>query len=194
MSRNFPITRHMEAAALLAEDVPVTEIARQFGVSRRTIYNWSESPEAKALIAEIQAETRAGVKHLAIANKVRRLHLAQQMVDGILAVIADRQAQGAAQDKPLPGEATGHVAVKRTFSEGGVTMEASFDNALHASMVKWLEYAAKELGDVETSVNLKHSGTVRHVHRKVDLSALTDDELDQLALLAEKIESGEVPA
>ncbi len=198
MSRTLIPTRVFQAAAMLAEGVDVTEVARQFGVSRKTVYEWSKTPEAQAVIAEITASVRAGVKHLAIANKVRRLHMAQEMVDGIDGVIADRKDAATERaagkwDAPMPGERTGHVAVKVGYSPGGQPIkEASFDGALHTAKARWLEYAAKELGDIETRVGVKHSGTVSHdhAHRVYDFSAFTPEEQDTIADLARKYRTG----
>lgn len=193
MPRTPPITNHFEAAALLADDVPVTEVARQLGVSRKTIYTWSESDEFRALVAEIRADVRAAVKHLAVANKTRRLHLAQEMVDGLLAVVADRKRDGRAAKQPMPGQRSGHVVVKETYAANGLPQkEAAFDAAIHSSLVKWLEYAAKELGEADAKVDVRHSGRVSHTHheRTQDLSMLSDDELDRLAELAAKVEAG----
>lgn len=193
MPRTLPITSHLDAAAMLARDVPVAEVARQMGVSRRTIHTWAKTDEAQEQIAAIKTSVREATRHLAIADKVRRIHNAQVMLDGILAVIAARQKAGRAERAPLPGEATGHVTVK-TESVGSITTkrEAAFDASLHAEARKWQEYVAKELGDIETGVNVRHSGRVDHVISRPDLSMLSDEELEALLPLAEKVAAGEV--
>ena len=185
---------------MLARDVPMPEIARQFGVTERTIFTWSRTAEARTHIAAIRASVREGTKSLAVADKVRRIAHAQTMLDGITAIIASRRAAGLAAAEALPGEATGHVAVKITEVTTGnrhatrtvVTREATFDAALHAEARKWQEYVAKELGDLDSGLTVRHSGTVEHVHRRHDLSLLTDDELEQLAALGERIKTGAV--
>ncbi|MCA9878433.1 MAG: hypothetical protein KC442_11645 [Thermomicrobiales bacterium] len=192
MPRALPVSKTLEVAAMLARDVSVNEIARQAGVTPRTILNWSKTDEAQAHIAAIRASVRDATRHLAVADKVRRINHAQEMLDGVMAVIAARRAAGAAEAMALPGEETGHVAVKTESVGGRVTKrEAAFDASLHAEARKWLEYAARELSDIETGVNVRHSGRVDHVVRRPDLSALTDGELEKLAELAEKVAAGE---
>lgn len=193
MPRTLPHTKHLDAAAMLARDVPVAEIARQLGAPRQTIYNWSQTEEAQAHIAAVKAGVREATKHLAIADKVRRIRQAQAMLDGILAVIAERREAAKLASNPLPGEATGHVAVKtETLSNLVTKREAAFDASLHAEARKWLEYVAKETGDLDATVNVKHGGRINHVISRPNLDVLTDDELESLLPLAEKVAAGEV--
>lgn len=200
MVRRLRITSVLHAAAMLAEGVPMPEIARQLGVTDRTILSWSKTEEAQAHIAAINASVAEATKGLAVANKVRRIVQAQEMVDGIDAVIAARRKAGASGRKrlldpdPVPGEETGHVAVKEIEIKGVRTREAAFDAALHNERRKWLEYVAKEKGELDTRLNVKHSGRVDHVVQRRDLSGLTDEELDHLTELAQKIEAGAVDA
>lgn len=180
---------------MLARDVPVAEIARQLGVNRRTILNWSRTEEAQAHIASIKTSVREATKHLAIADKVRRIEYAQRMRDGVDALrLARREKHWSGH---IVGAETGEVAVKVTEIDlpGGAiktVYESSFDAALHAEARKWNEYAAKELGELDANLNVKHSGRVDHVVRRPDLSALTDEDLEHLASLADKIAVGEV--
>jgi transposase-like protein len=193
MAQTLPNTLHLDAAAMLARDVPVTEVARQFGVSRRTIQTWAKTAEAQAQIAAVKSSVREATKHLAVADKVRRIQNAQRMLDGVLAVIEARRLAGLAATNPLPGETTGHVAVKtETLSNFVTKREAAFDASLHAAALKWQEYVAKELGEFETGVTVRHSGRVDHVISRPDLSVLSDEELESLLPLAEKVAAGEV--
>ncbi len=178
---------------MLARDVPVGEVARQLDVTPRTILNWSKTADAQDHIAAIKAGVREATKALSVADKVRRIQHAQTMFDGAMAVIESRRRAGVLTRNSLPGEETGHVAVKtETLGNAVVKREAAFDASIHAEARKWLEYAAKELGDIETGISVKHSGRVDHVVQRRDLSALTDDELDALTELAAKIETGAV--
>lgn len=193
MPRTMPQTMHLEAAAMLARDVPIVEIARQLGVSRVTVYNWSQTDEAQAHIADIKAGVRKATKHLAIADKVRRIRYAQAMRDGIDALLQARRKAGEAASYPMPGEETGQVAIKDiTTATGARIKEAAFDAALHNEARKWNEYAAKELGEFDASLNVKHSGRVDHIISRMDLGALSDEELESLLPLAEKVAAGEV--
>lgn len=192
MTRNLPISRPLEAAAMLARDVPVGEVARQMGVTRRTVQTWAKTEECQAHIASIKTSVREATKHLAVADQVRRINYAQEMRDGIDAVIAARREAGLSQSKPMPGEGTGHVAIKDVEIKGVRTREAAFDAALHAEARKWNEYVAKELGEFSTGLNVKHSGRVDHVISRMDLGALTDEELESLLPLAEKVAAGEL--
>ncbi len=84
-------------------------------------------------------------------------------------------------------EATGHIAVKTETLGNGVTKrEAAFDASIHAEVRKWLEYAAKELDDITSAVNVRYSGRVDHVVRRLDLSNLTDEQLESLAAIREQ--------
>ena len=192
MPRNLPNSRHLEAAAMLARDVPVAEVARQMGVTRHTIHVWAKTDECQAHITAIKTSVREATRHLAVADKVRRIAYAQEMRDGIDALIAARRAAGLSQREPMPGEDTGHVAIKDVEIKGVRTREAAFDAALHAEARKWNEYAAKELGEFDAGLNVKHSGRVDHVISRMDLGALTDDELESLLPLAEKVAAGEL--
>ena len=192
MPRTLPITLHLDAAAMLARDVSVSEVARQMGVSRRTIQTWAKTPECQQHIAAIKAGVREATKHLAIADKVRRVRYAQDMLDGTQAVIHERREAAKSSASPLPGESTGHVAVKtETLSNLVTKREAAFDASIHAEARKWLEYAAKELGDVESGITVRHSGRVDHRHSTLpDFSALTLEEQFQLDQMLAKVTEG----
>ncbi len=193
MTRRLPITEHLDAAAMLARDVPVAEVARQKGVTRRTIQTWAKTDEAQAHIAAVKAGVREATKALSVADKVRRIQHAQTMFDGVMAVIESRRRAGVLARNPFPGEETGHVAVKtETLGNAVVKREAAFDASIHAEARKWLEYAAKELGDVEVAVNVKHGGRIdhRHEHRHYDFSMFTPEEQGQIFELADKREAG----
>lgn len=177
---------------MLARDVPVAEVARQLGVTRRTVQTWAKTEECQAHITAIKTSVREATKHLAVADKVRRIAYAQEMRDGIDALIAARREAGMTGKQPMTGEATGHVAVKDVEIKGVRTREAAFDAALHAEARKWNEYAAKELGEFDAGLNVKHSGRVDHIISRMDLGALTDDELESLLPLAEKVAAGEL--
>ncbi len=193
MTRTLPYNMRLDAAAMLAREVPVVEIARQFSISRMTVYNWSRTDEAQEHIAAIRQSVREATKSLAVADKVRRISYAQAMFDGAMAVIESRRQAGVIATDALPGEATGHVAIKTETLGNGVTKrEAAFDAAIHAEARKWLEYAAKELDDITSAVNVRHSGRVDHVVSRLDLSNLTDEQLESLAAIREQAIAEEV--
>lgn len=195
MPRKLPILSVLDAAVMLARDVPATEIARQLNVTDRTIRSWAKTEEAQARIAEIQKGAAEATKWLAIADKVRRVNYAQQMRDGIDALIAARSEKH--WSGHIVGSETGQVAVKVTeiTLPSGVektTYEAAFDASLHDQARKWNEAVARELGQIDANLNVKHSGRVDHVISRPDLSALTDEELESLLPLAEKVAAGGV--
>jgi RNA 3'-terminal phosphate cyclase len=195
MARKLPMTSVLDAAAMLAREVPATEVARQMNVTDRTIRTWAKTEEAQARIAEIQKGAAEATKRLAIADKVRRINYAQQMRDGIDALIAARSEKHWSEF--IAGAETGQVAVKVTeiTLPSGVektTYEAAFDASLHDQARKWNEAVARELGQIDANLNVKHSGRVDHVISRPNLSALTDEELESLLPLAEKIAAGGV--
>lgn len=198
MPRTLPLTSHVKAAALLAEDVPVTEVARRFGVTRTTLYEWARTEEALATIAAIKADVREGVKHLPIANLTHRVHVAQELLDGVLSVISDRAAAGKQKaatgwDAAMPGERTGHVAVKQIGVGRQAVREAAFDGATIAAAVKLMEYVEKATGSAPAEkVDVRLSGRVRHEidDRRYDNSSLSLREQFDLDQLLAKVQDG----
>lgn len=181
----------MHAAAMLARDVPIGEIASQLGVGYQTIRRWERTEAGQHQIAMIRKSVNEGTKHLAVADKVRRIVMAQLEVDRLMELI-DIRAHNPHPD--VPESSTGIVAVKvttKSFSKGDMhtditTVESKYDAALHQQLRYWMEYVAKEKGELETEVKLTHGGSVEQVISRPDLNNLTPEELEDLARIGQK--------
>jgi transposase-like protein len=180
-----------KAAAMRAEGTTVVEIARQLNVHSQTVFKWLATPLAKEMIERIQGSVNEATRDLAIANKKNRIDMAQREADRLLELIASR----AAQSGVVAGDETGVVAVKQTtiqtVTRGGALttttiVEGKYEAAIHEQLRKLLEYVAREKGELDASVNVKHQGRVDHVHRRPNLDALNEEELVALAAIADR--------
>ena len=77
-----------------------------------------------------------------------------------------------------------HVTVRKN-PKTGETIEVRMDLS---AKVKALELILKAHGAFAENVNIKHSGRVDHVHRNPDLKHLSDDELDALERIAQRVQ------
>src|SRR5690606_12421430 len=103
------------------------------------------------------------------------------------AIIEARAERYAEEREWAAGESTGLIVTKETWGKTN-SQEAVADIAIVKQIQSLQEQIVKELRDWDTSVNIKHSGRVDHVHRVPEgLRTLTDDELDKLEELAERI-------
>lgn len=189
------LKKRRAAAALADGRRPAADIAAEAGVSDRMLRKWATHPDFAAHVAAIRADAGAAIAGRAIADKAGRLTVLAALHDRLLEVFAARAAaatgKAGSDTTPAAGEATGLVAVKETIVGRNLVREAAIDTAALRELRAIQEQAARELGQWEATVAVKHSGVVRHAHTHA-LSRLSDAELDQLAALAAKIEAGEV--
>lgn len=187
-----------------------TEAARLAGYSASTRQTLAQTgqdnlknPHVAAAIDAAFEEFRkegAAIKHVRVAGKNERLAACWRVVDARAARHAEefgdeaRQAANAFWCRGTPVEAlTGLLVRKETVSGNLTTVEWSVDVGLLKEMRELEKEIAAEVGEaISGTLNVKHSGNVTHTHRRRDLSALSDEELDQLTELAAKIESGAV--
>lgn len=181
---------------MYARDVPLEEIARQCGVPVTTVSNWVYSPEGKDHVERIRIGVAEATKELAVSDKSRRIRMAQVEADRILELIQERRTAAAGASDPLPGELSGLVAVKETTTTIGsgnnirttTVREGKYDAAVHEQLRRLLEYVAREKGELDIGLNVKHSGRVDHVVRRQDLDRLSDEQLEQLTVMSELLE------
>lgn len=154
---------------------------------------------AEAIRTQLQTIERRG-----IAIKQRRIDAKIERWQALMAVRrarADAFRQQIAENpsEPLPpGWESGlHVrqikAVPAGRGETTLIEEFALDTAMMRELDTLEKDIAQECGQLQTSVSVRHSGRVDHVVQRPDLSALSDEELEQLTALAERITTGEVP-
>lgn len=177
------------------------EIAHEAGISDRQLRTWKKHPPFASLVSAIAGEVGDAFRNEAVATKAGRLRILIDMHNKLLAVIEARAAaaiemqerQGLGGDTLqtprsmwAAGEETGVIVTKETWGKTN-SREAAVDNATLKSMLDIQDRIARELGQREDAINVKHSGRVDHVHRiPQGLQNLSDDELDALEVIAAK--------
>ena len=178
------LTKKEYAAVLLADDeLPDWSIAEKVGVTRQTLHNWKHKPEFAALVGDNVGRIQAGMLKLAIAKKHQRVKALDDLHAKSFAVITaralryqaklgtdDPEALAALAAKAMFGEnvpaeaATGLLVEQESVNNSGMkTVNWSVDTGLMKEIRALQEQAAKELGQWEENVNLKHGGMVRTI-------------------------------
>lgn len=175
------VTKRERAAVLLAEDELSDEvIAGAVDVARRTLARWKLEPDFAALVGDNVGRIQAGMLKLAIAKKYKRVEVLDMLHTKHLRALelrAERIAvELSAEDTPetatrkffgsfIPAEAiTGLFVKKETVLANGMkSVEWVYDAAIVKTICSLEEQAAKELGQWEENVNLKHGGMVRTI-------------------------------
>lgn len=181
---------------MFARGMTLSEVSEQVDTPTGTLRRWTDDLQFREIITRIRESTKEATRTIAVADKVQRIIYAQRMIEGIDAVIESRAEAGQKSTDPVPGEATGHIAVRiRTTTTGSgpnsrtvTEKEGYFDASLHNERRRWMEYVSKELGEMEVNVN--HKGTIVHV-QKPNYNNLSDAELENLAAMAEKLMADE---
>ena len=138
-----------------------------------------------------------------IAVKQRRIDAKIERWQALMAVRLARadafrqQAEEHPSDPLPPGWESGfHVrqikAVPAGRGETTLIEEFVLDTAMMRELDTLEKDIAQECGQLQTSVSVRHSGRVDHVIQRPNLSALSDDELEHLTALAERVATGEV--
>ena len=197
MSPTLQEAKRRHAVVLASKEVPQREIGKQLGVSQTQISRWLSDPESKRLLARIRERADDAVVDQAVADKVRRILKAQEMVDGIEELLASRRAAGSATPPSdrLPGEETGQLSIRRKTTtqttRAGTTviveLEGAFDAQIHIQLRSWQEYVAKELHQLQQTTRVLHSGTIRNTH--FNIGDLSEDELVKLEEIRRRVEA-----
>lgn len=215
-SENFRIFKwdlaRRRAAIAVADGVlSDVEIASEAGITDRQLRNWKADPVFAKKVQRLQDNANAELAEFYVTQKRQRMAIYQELLERQLSILFERADENdeikKKQEKisPLGSSLISSIGLKTSPAGGssglivrqvkqiGVMLaeEFAFDASLVKLILNTLEQIAKEAGQWETKV--QHGGSVRVDHRHThDLSRLSDDELAQLEVLAEKIELGEV--
>lgn len=192
-SANFrwDLSRRIAAVRVADGTIDDDDIASEAGITDRQLRTWKLRPEFARFVDALMADAMEPVRNLLIADKSKRVVVLQDLLERQLRVVEERAAN---PDDATAGIRTG-LLVRQwkkvgTGRDAEMVEEYAVDTGLVASIQATLKRGAEELGQIETKVTVK--GTVRHDHRHRGLSALSDAELDQLEILADKIDAGTV--
>jgi len=193
VSRITVDARKYRAASQLADGtIPDREIAQIAGVTQRQLDRWKKDPTFASLVQGLIGEASEAIRHEAVATKAGRIRVLADLHNKILQVIEARSYAQESERQWAPGEHTGLIATKETIGLESISREAAVDVATLKELRSIQEQIAKELGQWDTSVNVRHSGRIDHVHRIPDgLRNLSNDELDALERIALKATSSE---
>lgn len=152
------------AAILVAEDeIPDHAIAKEVGVTKKTLENWKLHPDFQAHVGGHVGQIQAGMLKLAIAKKHKRLEVLDDLYRRALDVVELRamqyapvdgtqEAAGAAARRifgngNVPEAITGLLVKKETpTNTGRVAVEWNVDTGLMKEIRALQEQASKELG------------------------------------------------
>ncbi|MGI8484481.1 MAG: hypothetical protein ACR2OU_09460 [Thermomicrobiales bacterium] len=166
------------------------EISAIAGISDRQLRTWKKHPPFAALVSGVNGTVADAFKEDVVASKAGRLRILIDTHNKLLAIIEARALQHWEEREWAAGESTGLIVTKVTVGMS-TSKEASLDTGLIKAMLDVQERIARELGQLDTSINVKHSGCVDHVHRVSQHNALTDQELEQLERIALSAQSRE---
>jgi uncharacterized protein YerC len=165
-----------EAAVKIAEGKKsYTDIAKETGISRPTLYAWLANPEFAAEVERIKEEFRKEVAGYAIAQRAHRVQRLQKRWDGIQKITEER----AEKLKEVPGGSSGLLA--RDVKSIGAGEDAyqvdvyRFDAAMVKEERELAKQAAIEMGEWQERV--QHSGEVTSISdddRAARIAAILD--------------------
>lgn len=189
MAQNKRPFQKFHAAAMIARDISDQEVCRQIGITTNTLDAWKKDHGFLDQVAMVRRSALEGTKHFAVADKARRIAMAEAEINRLMALIEARAAYGRkmTDDNYIPGEETGAVAVKditETYGQGDKQMtrrirEGKFDAQLQAELRKWLEFVAKERGEVDEKVTI-----AGQAGEPFDFSKFSTEEIERLAEVA----------
>ena len=182
--------KRFHAAAMVARDVSDEEVIRQLKISRSTLRNWKLDHEFLDQVQLIRHSAYEGTKHFAVSDKARRIAIAEQEITRLQALLDARAAYARklSDEHYTPGEETGAIAVKdvtETYGQGDKQYtrrirEGKFDASLQAELRKWLEFVAKERGELDGADPAKAAD------KGFNFEDFSDEELEQLAEVARR--------
>lgn len=181
--------RYRAAAQVADGTLKDAPIAKQAGITTRQLRKWKKQPEFSALVHGITADAGASIRDEVVASKAGRLRILVDMHNKLLAIIEARAERHANEREWAAGESTGLIVTKETWGKTN-SQEAAVDLGLVKEIRSLHEQIVNELNDWDTSVSVKHSGRVDHVHRTAKYDNLSDDELDALERIAERAYAG----
>lgn len=184
-------SRYRAAAQIADGTLTLSQIAKQAGITRRQLTTWRNQPEFIALVNAISGDAFEAIRDEVVSSKAGRLRILVDLHNKLLAVIEARMAAHADERPWAAGESTGLVVTKESWGNTD-SREAQVDIGLVKQIQSLHEQIVKEQRDWDTSVNVRHSGRIDHVHRNPDLKALSDDEIDRLEELAQRAHAGAV--
>ena len=172
-----------------------TEAARLAGYrgSRVTLGAVGGENLEKPRIAEAIAEHLALTRREGIAMKQARLDSLNERWWKCWQVIEARAAE-AERDPGAPAAArSGLLARREVPTRDGEIVEWAVDVGLLKEMRETEKQMAAEMGEgLAQKVDVSLRGRVTQTVRRANLSMLSDDELDRLIELSEKVEAGQV--
>ena len=186
-----------KAAQLVAADkLKDKQIAKAVGVAERTLERWKLNPEFVAKVNEIVERVDAAILKRGIANRARRVAILDDMAGRLLTVVEERAKEhrdnakarkkaqqvikeGTVEARDVPilpgvgaGGETGLLVRQIKLAASGATVEEfAVDTGLLKELRAHQEQAAKELGQWSEKTTTY----------KVDLSKLTDEQLERIA-------------
>lgn len=181
-----------QAALLLAEGKQsISAIAAQLTVSEKTVDRWNAQPEFRARIEQHVGAFREHASAQKYATKGERVAVLGLLIDKQLQIIAERG--DSLEMQSVPGGTGGLVCVtwKKLGSgeEADLVPEYTADTGLAREIRGSLEQIAEELGQRVTRNEHtgKNGGPIQVAPAKLDLSNLTDAELEQLDRIAQRV-------
>lgn len=167
----------------------IGDIAKQAGITERRLHMWREQPEFAALVRAITGDAASAIRDEVVASKAGRLRILVDLHNRLYAIVEARAERHADERDWAAGESTGLIVTKETWGKTN-SREAQADIAIVKQIQSLHEQIVKELNDWDTSVSVKHSGRIDHVHRTAKYDTLSDEELEALEHLAVKVATG----
>lgn len=172
-------TARIDAAVFVAErntddgteSLTDSQIAARVGVSRRTLMRWKTDPEFQVFVADAEGQIRARALRLPTAQVHNRIKSLDGIAQGILKAIALRaETYSVKADTPEeaaravfgsdtpPWAATGLFVEKKKIAANGKTVtDWELDTASVNALKGIYEHVAKQLGQLDDTVNVNHT-------------------------------------
>jgi hypothetical protein len=159
-------------------------------ITRRHLVRWKKHPQFDALVRGILGDVQHSARDEIVTTKAGRLRILIDLHNKLLAIIEARAERHADEREWAAGESTGLIVTKESVGNT-YSREAAVDVALVKQIQSIQEQIAKELGQWDSSINVRHTGRVDHVHRSLAHSQLTDEQLEFLEAIALDIQAKE---
>lgn len=172
-------TARIDAAVLVAErnvdddaeSLTDSQIASRVGVSRRTLMRWKNDHEFQAFVADAEGQIRARALRVPTAQVHHRIKSLDKIAQGILKAIALRAETYSVRADTLeeaaramfgsdtpPWAGTGLFIEKKKIAANGKTVtDWELDTASVNTLKGIYEHVAKQLGQLDDTVNINHT-------------------------------------